>query len=126
MDINQPDAIITDISIAPDEPVEGDTVTISVEIKNQGTMDIDSSSIKIMANDEELEDESLGSISVDSDITWTYDWMPDEGDYDINVEVYDVNPSENDIDNNIIEEILGGLISKKMLSMEVKLSLIHI
>ena len=88
MDINQPDAIITDISITPDEPVEGDTVTISVEIKNQGTMDIDSSSIKIMANDEELEDESLGSISIDSDITWTYDWMPDEGDYTLNVEVY--------------------------------------
>ena len=104
VDINQPDAIITEISVTPDEPVEGDTVTISVEIKNQGTLDIDSSSIKIMANDEELEDESLGSISVDSDITWTYDWMPDEGDYDINVEVYDVNPSENDIDNNVIEE----------------------
>jgi len=104
VDINQPDAIITDISITPDEPVEGDTVTISVEIKNQGTMDIDSSSIKMMVNDEELEDESLGSISVDSDITWTYDWMPDEGDYDINVEVYDVNPSENDLDNNVIEE----------------------
>ncbi len=107
VDINQPDAIITDISITPSEPVEGDTVTISVEIKNQGTMDIDSSFIKIMANDEELEDESLGSISIDSDITWTYDWMPDEGDYDINVEVYDVNPSENDLDNNIIEEQLS-------------------
>jgi len=104
VDINQPDAIITDISITPEEPVEGDTVTVSVEIKNQGTMDIDSSSIKIMVNDEELEDESLGSISVNSDITWTYDWLPDEGEYDLNVEVYDVNPSENDIDNNIIEE----------------------
>jgi len=104
VDINQPDAIVTDISITPEEPVEGDTVTVSVEIKNQGTMDIDSSSIKIMANDEELEDESLGSISVDSDITWTYDWMPNQGDYDLSVEVYDVNPSENDIDNNIMEE----------------------
>ncbi len=104
IDINQPDAIITEISVTPEVPVEGDTVTVSVEIKNQGTMDIDSSSIKIMANDEELKDESLGSISVNSDMTWTYDWMPDEGDYDINVEVYDVNPSENDIDNNVIEE----------------------
>jgi len=104
VDINQPDAIITDVSITPEEPVEGDTVTVSVEIKNQGTMDIDSSSIKIMANDEELEDESLGSISVNSDITWTYDWMPDEGEYNLHIEVYDVNPSENDIDNNIMEE----------------------
>lgn len=104
VDINQPDAIITEISITPEDPVEGDTVTVSVEIKNQGTMDIDSSSIKIMANNEELEDESLGSIIVNSDITWTYDWMPDEGDYDLSVEVYDVDPSENDIDNNIIEE----------------------
>jgi hypothetical protein len=104
VDINQPDAIITEISVTPNEPVEGDTVTVSVEIKNQGTLDIDSSSIKIMANSEELDDESLGSISVNSDITWTYDWMPDEGEYDLSVEVYDVNPSENDIDNNIIED----------------------
>ena len=95
---------MSEVTTTPDEPMEGDTVTVSVEIKNQGTMDIDSSSIKIIANDEELEDESLGSISVNSDITWTYDWMPDEGDYDIIVEVYDVNPSENNIDNNIIEE----------------------
>ena len=107
VDINQPDAVITEISITPEEPVEGDTVTISIEIENQGTMNIDSSSIKIMSNDEELEDESLGSISIDSDITWTYDWIPDEGDYTINVEVYDVNPSENDLDNNIIEEQLS-------------------
>ena len=107
VDINQPDAVITEISVTPEEPVEGDTVTISIEIENQGTMDIDSSSIKIMSNDEELEDESLGSISVDSDMTWTYDWIPDEGDYTINVEVYDVNPSENNLDNNIIEEQLS-------------------
>ena len=107
VDINQPDAVITEISVTPEEPVEGDTVTISIEIENQGTMDIDTSSIKIMSNDEELEDESLGSISVDSDMTWTYDWIPDEGDYTINVEVYDVNPSENNLDNNIIEEQLS-------------------
>ena len=106
VDINQPDAIITSISITPNEPVEGDTVTITVDIENQGTMDIDDSSIRIIANDEELETESLGTIDVDSDITWTYDWMPDEGDYDIEVTVYDVEPSENDLDNNIaIEQV---------------------
>ena len=106
VDINQPDAIITSISITPNEPVEGDTVTITVDIENQGTMDIDDSSIRIIANGEELETESLGTIDVDSDITWTYDWMPDEGDYDIEVTVYDVEPSENDLDNNIaIEQV---------------------
>ena len=60
-------------------------------------MNIDDSSIRIIVNDEELESDFLGSIDVNSDTTWTYDWIPDEGDYDINVQVYDVNPSENDL-----------------------------
>ena len=103
VDINQPDARITDISVTPDEPVEGDTVTISIKIKNQGTMNIDSSAIKITVNDEDLEDDSLGSISVDSEITWTYDWVPDEGEYNLDVEVYDVSPTENELENNVNE-----------------------
>ena len=39
VDINQPDAIITDITIEPSEPVEGDTVTVTVSIENQGTIE---------------------------------------------------------------------------------------
>ncbi|OIR20178.1 MAG: hypothetical protein BEU04_03890 [Marine Group III euryarchaeote CG-Bathy1] len=105
VDINQPDAIITEISITPEEPVEGDSVTISVEVKNQGTMDIDSSSIKLLINEEEIEDDSsLGSISIDSDIIWTYDWEPDEGNYNIKAEVHEVEPAESKFENNAIEE----------------------
>ena len=104
VDINQPDAIITDVSIEPSEPVEGDTVTVTVNIENQGTIKIDDSSIKIIINDEELDSDFLGSIDIDSETTWTYDWIPDEGDYNIEIEIYDVEPAENKLDNNVATE----------------------
>ena len=66
--------------------MEGDTVTITVDIENQGNVDIDSASIKlILDGDETLDEDSLDSISTDSSTTWTYEWEPDEGDYILEV-----------------------------------------
>jgi hypothetical protein len=59
--------------------------------------------IRLIVDEEEIESGELGSISVDSHVTWTYDWEPDEGDYDIRTEVYDVSPAETDLENNIRE-----------------------
>ena len=78
-------------------------MTIYAKIENIGTMDIDEVMIRLIVDEEEIESEELGSISVDSHITWTYDWEPEEGDYEISVEVYDVSPAEGDIENNVIE-----------------------
>ena len=104
VDINQPDAVITEISTAPEEPVEGDTVTISIKIKNEGNMDIDSSAIKLFVDQNEIEDDnSLGTINVGSNTIWTYDWTPNEGEYELQAEVYDVNPSEGNTDNNLFD-----------------------
>ena len=103
VDINQPDAFVSEVTTTPDEPVEGDTVTISAKIENTGTMDIDEAMIKLIVNDNEVESDGLGGISVDSHVTWTYDWEPDEGDYDIRAEVYDVSPAEAELENNIRE-----------------------
>ena len=104
VDINQPDAVITEISTTPEEPVEGDTVTISVKVKNEGNMNIDNSAIKLFVEQDEVEDDdSLGPINVGSNTIWTYDWTPNEGEYDILVEVYDVNPSEGNTENNVID-----------------------
>ena len=103
VDINQPDAFVSEVTTTPSEPVEGDTVTISAKIENIGTMDIDEAMIRLIVDEEEIESEELGSISVDSHVTWTYDWQPEEGDYEISAEVYDVAPAEGDIENNVIE-----------------------
>jgi len=101
VDINQPDAVVTQFTSTPETPLEGDTVTISVEIENQGNIDIDSASIKLIVEDgETLDEDSLSSIPTDSSTTWTYEWTPEEGEYDLEVEVYDVSPSESDTSAN--------------------------
>ncbi|OIR22654.1 MAG: hypothetical protein BEU02_00155 [Marine Group III euryarchaeote CG-Epi5] len=108
VDINQPDAVVTEMTSTPETPLEGDTVTITVEIENQGNVDIDSASIKLIVDgDETLDEDSLNSISTDSSTTWTYEWEPEEGDYILEVEVYDVSPSESDTSANKLEKTIS-------------------
>ena len=108
VDINQPDAVVTEITSTPETPLEGDTVTITVDIENQGNVDIESASIKLTSDGSEiLSEESLDTISVDSSITWTFEWTPEEGEYDLEVEVYDVSPSESDTSSNKLEKTVS-------------------
>ena len=108
VDINQPNAVISEITSTPETPLEGDTVTITVEIENQGNVDIDSASIKLLLDGSEtLDEDSLSSISKDSSVTWTYEWNPQEGEYTIEAEVYDVSPSESDTSSNRLEETIN-------------------
>ena len=108
VDINQPDAVVAGITSTPETPLEGDTVTIAVDVENQGNVDIESASIKLTADGSEiLSEESLDTISVDSSITWTFEWTPEEGEYDLEVEVYDVSPSESDTSANKLEKTVS-------------------
>ena len=108
VDINQPDAVVTEITSTPETPLEGDTVTITVDIENQGNVDIESASIKLTSDGSEILNEgSLDSISVDSSVTWTFEWTPEEGEYDLEVEVYDVSPSESDTSANKLEKTIS-------------------
>jgi len=108
VDINQPNAVISEITSTPETPLEGDTVTITVEIENQGNVDIDSASIKLLLDGSEtLDEDSLSSISKDSSVTWTYEWNPQEGEYTVEAEVYDVSPSESDTSSNRLEETIN-------------------
>ncbi|MEC8875442.1 MAG: S8 family serine peptidase [Candidatus Thermoplasmatota archaeon] len=103
VDINQPDAFVSEMTTSPEEPVEGDTVVISVKIENNGTLDIDEAMIRLIVDEGEITNDELGSINADSHIIWTYDWEPEEGDYDVQAEVYDVSPAESNLGNNILE-----------------------
>ena len=108
VDINQPDAVVAGITSTPETPLEGDTVTIAVDVENQGNVDIESASIKLTSDGSEiLSEESLDTISVDSSITWTFEWTPEEGEYDLEVEVYDVLPSESDTSANKLEKTVS-------------------
>ena len=105
VDINQPNAVISELTSTPETPLEGDTVTINVKIENQGNVDIDSASIKLLLDGSEtLDEDSISSISKDSSVTWTYEWNPQEGEYIIEAEVYDVSPSESDTSSNRLEK----------------------
>ena len=108
VDINQPDAVVAGITSTPETPLEGDTVTIAVDVENQGNVDVESASIKLTSDGSEiLSEESLDTISVDSSITWTFEWTPEEGEYDLEVEVYDVLPSESDTSANKLEKTVS-------------------
>ena len=108
VDINQPNAVISEVTSTPENPLEGDTVTITVEIENQGNVDIDSASIKLsLDGSETLDEDSLSSIPKDSSVTWTYEWNPQEGEYTIEADVYDVSPSESDISSNRLEKTIN-------------------
>ena len=108
VDINQPDAVVTEMASTPETPLEGDTVTITVEIENQGNVDIESASIKLVIDGSEtLDEDSLNSISTDSSTTWIYEWEPEEGEYNLEVEVYDVSPSESDTSANKLEKTIS-------------------
>jgi len=108
VDINQPNAVVREITSTPETPLEGDTVTITVEIENQGNIDIDSASIKLLLDGSEtLDEDSLSSISKDSSVTWTYEWNPQEGEYTVEAEVYDVSPSESDTSSNRLEKTIN-------------------
>ena len=108
VDINQPDAVVSGITSTPETPLEGDTVTITVDIENQGNVDIESASIKLTSDGSEiLGEESLDTISVDSSVTWAFERTPEEGEYDLEVEVYDVSPSESDTSANKLEKTIS-------------------
>ena len=104
VNINQPDAVVTDISTSPESPVEGDLVTVSVTVQNQGNIDIDEGKIKLIIDGDEVTDDDLDSIEVNSDYTWTYEWEPEEGEYEIEASVYEIAPEEGDTDNNNLEK----------------------
>jgi len=106
IDINQPDAVITEIITSPESPVEGDTVTISVTVENQGNLDIDDSKIKLIVDGNE-ENDDLGNIEINSEVTWTYDWEPDEGEYTLEAVVYDVSPEEGETENNDYQKTIS-------------------
>ena len=109
IDINRPDAFVSEISITPEEPLEGDTVTVSAKVENVGSLRIDTASIKLLLNEvlEEKDTTSLTQIEQGSSEIWTYQWLPDEGEYEIMVEVFDVSPSEGELNNNLLEKTLS-------------------
>lgn len=105
----KPDLIISDISWVPGTPVNGDTVTFNVTIKNNGTADAGSFKTAYYINQTKLGEWSITSLSVGQEVNKTFTWTYVEGSHIIKA-IADSNGEiqEEDETNNVREEVIGN------------------
>jgi len=77
------DLIVQDISLSPENPTFGDTVTITVIIKNQGIQDADSSRVACYIDDNYLTSEYVEPINADTVKITTFTWDAQVGSHTI-------------------------------------------
>jgi len=80
-----PDLIIETITWLPEEPLEGDTVTFTVTIKNQGSIKADYSRVAYYVDDTLLTSDPIISIDPDDIAEKTFTWTAEVGPHDIRV-----------------------------------------
>jgi subtilase family serine protease len=78
-----PDLIIEDINWTPEEPSEGDNVTFTVNITNQGSGRAARSYIAYYIDDEHQDTVSLDAIEADASDNITFDWLAEPGSHTI-------------------------------------------
>ncbi len=71
---NKPDLVIQDISWNPANPEQGDTVTYTVKIKNQGSGSAGTSTVKYYIDGSYVTSDSVPSLSAGSASTQTFTW----------------------------------------------------
>ncbi len=76
---SKPDLIVQNINISPQEPAIGDTVTITVTVKNQGTANAGASHVVCYVDATILATESAGILSPGTMATETFTWEAQSG-----------------------------------------------
>jgi subtilase family serine protease len=105
----KPDLIVSDISWNPTNPVEGDTVTFTVTIKNQGTANTSSFKVVCYINDVEKGNWSITNLSAGQNTTRTFTWTAVEGSHTVRAFAdSNGNVEEKDETNNLREEVVGN------------------
>jgi hypothetical protein len=74
----KPDLIIKDISWSPSNPDEGDTIKITVKIKNQGSGSAESSKVKYYIDGSYEDYDSVSKLSAGSTSTEIFTWTADK------------------------------------------------
>ena len=74
-----PDLVITDITWSPSEPEEGDTMTFTVYIKNQGEASSGSCTVKCYVDGGEIGSDRIGSLSPGQSTTVSFTWTTPKG-----------------------------------------------
>jgi len=78
-----PDLIIQSISWSPEEPSRGDSITFSINIKNQGSSKANFSRINFCIDGNSRGYQDVSSIEVGATVTKTYTWVATVGQHDI-------------------------------------------
>jgi uncharacterized repeat protein (TIGR01451 family) len=78
-----PDLIVEDIALSPENPAIGDTVTITVTIKNQGTASAGTSYVTCYVDSTILESKSISAIDAGIMATATFTWQATQGTHTI-------------------------------------------
>lgn len=101
---DKPDLIIQDISWSPSNPKQGDTVTFTIKIKNQGSGDAGASYVEFCAGVGYIPiHSSVPALSSGSTYTWTLTWPADKcGDRQVSAKADGGNyVAESDEGNNV-------------------------
>jgi uncharacterized repeat protein (TIGR01451 family) len=98
---SKPDLIVQNISISPAEPAIGDTVTITVTVKNQGTAGAVTSQVVCYVDTSILDTEPISSLAPGTMATASFTWQAQSGSHVIKA-VADASSSitESDETNN--------------------------
>ncbi|MCW3130191.1 MAG: clostripain-related cysteine peptidase, partial [Methanophagales archaeon] len=70
----EPDLVVQDIWWSPSNPKEGDTVTFTVKVKNQGSWSAGTSTVKYYIDGSYVGSDTVPSLSVSSTSTQTFTW----------------------------------------------------
>ena len=70
----KPDLVIQDISWSPSNPEQGDTITFTVKIKNQGDGNAGSSTVNYYIDGSNVDSDSVPALSAGSTSTQTFTW----------------------------------------------------
>jgi uncharacterized repeat protein (TIGR01451 family) len=76
---SKPDLTVPDITLSPSDPAIGDTVTITVTVKNQGTAVAAASQVVCYIDDTILATNSIVSLNVGTMATTTFTWQAQSG-----------------------------------------------
>ncbi len=96
----RPDGVIAALSTDPAEPLEGDTVEVTVEVANEGDAELEQGTLRLRADTLLVAERSVSNIAPGGSVTKLIDWEPDEGDYTLRAELVTVTPGESNSGNN--------------------------
>ncbi|MDP3879744.1 MAG: CARDB domain-containing protein [Dehalococcoidales bacterium] len=96
-----PDLIVQSITWSPESPVEGDNMTVTVTIMNQGSGKADYSSVAFFVDDDRLDFATISPIDPGGTVNQTFNWFAQAGTHSIKavVDLYD-RVIESDESNN--------------------------